>query len=192
MFAHLQRESMESMKQPIVRQMSGLCAALAGLALLFVSLQPAEARPRPRAKKFSANKQFGVGLMVGAPTGLSGKYFFARATALDFGIGTIRGWSNRDGLHAHVDVLWHPAVLINARPFVMPFYIGLGGRLFDYDDDNNDDLALGLRVPIGIAFDFNNVPLDIFIEAAFVFDFINRGNRLDYLNPAVGIRYYFQ
>lgn len=170
-----------------------LCAAVAGLALLLVSLQPAEARPRPRASKFSANKQFGIGLMIGVPTGLTGKYFFGRSTALDFGAGAISRYSNRDGLHLHMDVLWHPAVLVNARPFVIPFYVGVGGRLFDYDQDNdNDDLALGLRVPLGIAFDFNNVPLDIFLEAVFVFDFVGRGAGYDYLNGAFGIRYYFQ
>lgn len=196
MFADLQTESLESMApmtRPIVRRMPLFCAALAGIALLLASLQPAEARPRPRASKFSANKQFGIGLMVGAPTGLTGKYFFSRDTALDFGLGGIRGWSNRDGYHLHLDILWHPAVLINARPFVMPFYVGVGGRIFDYDDDNDiDDLALGLRVPFGIAFDFNNVPLDIFLEAVFVFDVVGRGSGRDYLNGAVGIRYYFQ
>ena len=193
MLARPQTESMESMKHPIVRRMPAICAALAVLALLLVSLKSAEARPRPRASKFTANKQFGIGIMFGAPTGLSGKYFFSTSTALDFGIGAVRRWANRDGLHLHMDVLWHPAVLVNAQPFVMPFYVGVGGRIFDYDDNNqNDDLALGVRVPLGIALDFNNVPLDIFFEAVFVFDFINRGPGFDdYLNGAIGIRYYF-
>ena len=171
--------------------MPALCAALAGLVLLFVSLRPADARPRPRASKFSANKTFGLGIMLGAPTGLSGKYYFGPSTALDFGIGAISRWTNRDGLHLHADVLWHPAVLVSTQPFVMPLYVGIGGRVFDYNDNNNDDLALGLRVPLGIALDFNSVPLDIFFEAVFVFDVINRGGARDYLNGAIGVRYYF-
>ena len=69
---------------------------------------------------------------------------------------------------------------------------------FDFDDDRNryDDVsALGIRVPVGIAFDFNNVPLDIFIELALVFDFIfddyyDDDFDVDF-NPAVGIRYWF-
>lgn len=193
MLARPQIETVESMKRPIVRRMSALCALLAGIAVLFVSLRSAEARPRPRASKFAANKQFGLGIMVGAPTGLAGKYYLSRDTAIDFGVGALSRVTHRDGIHLHLDYLWHPAVLINARPFVMPLYFGLGARIFDYDDDDfDDDLALGLRVPVGLAFDFNNVPLDIFMEAVFVFDLIGRGGGRDYLNGAVGIRYYFQ
>ena len=54
--------------------------------------------------------------------------------------------------------------------------------------------ALGVRVPIGIAFDFNNVPLDIFVEGALVvdtfLDYDGDYNRADF-NVAVGFRYWF-
>ena len=179
------------MKQSILPRISSLVAALAAVTLICVSLQPAEARPRPRSSKFSANKEFGLGIMIGAPTGLAGKYYLSADTALDFGVGYIDRWGARHGFHLHADFLWHPAVLINARPFVVPFYFGVGGRLFDYDADNDDDLAAGLRVPFGIMFDFNNVPLDIFFELVFVFDVLERGGGRDYLNGAIGFRYYF-
>ena len=43
----------------------------------------ADARPRPsRGGSFEANKTFGLGLMIGAPSGLSGKYFLSKDTAL--------------------------------------------------------------------------------------------------------------
>lgn len=160
--------------------------------MLCASVQVADARPRPRAKKFSANKNFGLGLMLGAPTGLSGKYYLSADTALDFGVGVFRRWRERDGTAFHVDLLWHPAVLINARPFVIPLYFGIGARVFDYNDDVYDDFALGLRLPVGVMLDFNRTPLDIFFEAAFVFDFYDdsRGREAD-LNGAVGVRYYF-
>lgn len=152
----------------------------------------ADARPRPRAEKFTANKEFGLGLMIGAPTGLSGKYYLSADNAIDFGLGVVRHFRNRDGLHIHADYLWHPAVLLTAEPFVMPLYFGVGARFFDFSDNNDDDLSVGVRVPLGIALDFNNVPIDIFFELAFVFDFIvDRGDTYADLNGAIGLRYYF-
>ena len=70
----------------------------------------AEARPRPAGKSkmssFEANKTFGLGVMLGAPTGLSGKYFLSADTALDFGLGTIYGYRDRRGFHIHGDFLY--------------------------------------------------------------------------------------
>ena len=155
----------------------------------------AQGRSRPHASSFSANKTFGLGIMLGAPTGLSGKYYLSAATAIDFGFGVIEGFG-RDGIHAHADFLWHPAVLATTPPFVLPIYFGVGGRLFSFDrgnpnDNNDDDFALGVRVPGGIMMDFNNVPLDIFFELVFVLDFISSGNADADINGAIGVRYYF-
>ncbi len=177
--------------------LTGLCAAAIALT---ATTSVADARPRPReGKKFQANKDFGLGIMLGAPSGLSGKYFYASSTAIDFGIGAIGRYRNRDGLHFHVDHLWHPVSLISNPSFELPLYIGIGGRYFDFDFNDNrdgydDGSVLGVRVPVGIAFDFNNVPLDIFVELAFVLDFYVSDYDDDVdgdLNGAVGIRYWF-
>ena len=189
------------MKYPVSMQKpsrAALCLILAGVVA--ATAAPASARPRPagRQSSFSANKTFGLGIMLGAPTGLSGKYFLDGSHALDFGIGGMRYYRNRDGLHAHLDYLWHPLSLVTAEAFEMPLYFGIGGRLFDFNDRNdqfaNDTIALGLRAPIGLAFDFNNVPLDIFFELALVADFyVDYRDRLGFdVNGAVGIRYWFK
>lgn len=169
------------------------------LALLICgwAVSPASARPRPsQGKAFVANKTFGLGLMLGAPTGLTGKYFLSSDNALDFGVGVISRYRNRDGLHLHMDYLWHPVSLASVPQFELPLYFGIGGRIFDFDDDDNNDdgFAFGVRAPLGIAFDLTNVPLDIFFELALVIDFFT-GYRDDVgadLNGAVGLRYYFQ
>jgi hypothetical protein len=175
-----------------------LAVALAS-ALLVSSAAPAAARPRPgHASNFHANKTFGLGVMLGAPSGLSGKYFLTDSTALDFGIGTIdHYYANRNGLHLHLDYLVHPLSLVSAEAFELPLYVGIGGRLwdFDYNRAGYTGRALGLRVPLGIAFDFNNVPLDIFVEVAFVLDFYNDYYANSYgtdVNGAIGIRYWFK
>jgi len=161
----------------------------------------AAARPRPSrsTQRFSANKNFGLGLMLGAPSGLSGKWFFGPDTALDFGLGAIRYYRHRDGLHLHADYLWHPVSLVSAPPFELPLYVGVGGRVLFFDDDNddrvdNDGVAIGVRGPVGIAFDFNNVPLDVFFEIALVLDFfVDYSDDVDLdVNGAIGLRYWFE
>lgn len=188
--------------------------AIFGIALLVgtFELPQAEARPRPagrhRKSNFEANKTFGLGGMLGAPSGLSGKYYVGPSTAIDFGLGTIYGYRDRRGLHLHADFLWHPVSLVSAPAFELPLYFGVGGRFLDGDrcyryDRNSCDYyyrdyrAIGVRGPVGLAFDFNNIPLDVFMEIALVLDFVtDYDDRYDdplYLdvNGAVGVRYYF-
>jgi hypothetical protein len=177
-------------------------AAVAAVALT-AAPEPADARPRPvrRQSNFEANKIFGLGLMVGAPTGLSGKYFLSESTALDFGVGGIGYYRGRDGIHLHADHLWHPFSLVSDPAFELPFYVGVGGRVFKFDEDagNNldrDGTVIGVRVPLGIAMDFNRVPLDIFLELTMVFDlFVDYWDDDDFgvdFNPALGLRYWFR
>lgn len=185
--------------------------ALTTTTVVIAALQSADARPRPvgQRSKFQANKTFGIGLMFGAPTGLTGKYFLSPSTALDFGVGTIYGYRERRGLHLHADHLWHPFNLTKTEAFELPLYFGIGGRLLygdrcyryegrDCDYYYRSYTALGVRAPLGISFDFNKVPLDIFIEFALVLDFlVDRDSRYDGpvyadVNGAIGIRYYFK
>jgi hypothetical protein len=173
--------------------------ALIAVSLCIALIAVAEARPRPAGKTrgdFQANKTFGLGLMVGSPSGLSGKLYLSRDTALDFGLGYTHHYRTRAyrGLHAHMDFLWHPVVLAKVDPFHLPLYFGIGGRFWEHGSGGHGHL--GLRVPVGISMDFNNVPLDIFLELAFVLDLIfiddyNHGHGYTHLNGALGIRYYF-
>jgi hypothetical protein len=156
-------------------------------------------------KGFQPNKTFGLGLELGEPTGLNGKYFLSKSGALDFGIGWIYGhYYYGDGLHIYADYLWHPISLVSASAFELPFYIGGGLRFWDFHYCyqgvcDYGGSALGIRIPIGIAFDFNNVPLDIFIQLVPVIDFVN-GNYYDRyrdrthfgIDLSVGIRYWFK
>lgn len=176
---------------PITRP---LAAAIAVALTLGVVAESADARPRPRrAKRFVANKTFGLGLMIGAPTGLSGKYFYGRDKAIDFGVGAFRYYRGRDGLQIHVDHLWHPVTLASTEDFELPLYVGIGGRVFDFDDDNDrDGLALGVRAPVGISLDLNRTPIDIFFELALVADlFVDYDDRYGVdVNGALGLRFY--
>ena len=176
------------------------------VVLAFAFVGTADARPRPRGfsgqKKFEANKTFGLGLELGGPSGINGKYFLSDNTALDFGLGYIYGWYYAgDGIHIYADHLWHPVSLTSQPAFELPFYIGVGGRFWDFDygcDRNGRNCiyggsAFGIRVPIGIALDFNNVPLDIFFQLVPTLDFYRNYNRRVYggIDGSIGIRFWF-
>ena len=172
------------------------------VAATLASVATAEARPRPaqiKTKKFQANKTFGLGIMLGAPTGLSGKYFIGPSTAIDFGVGAIAFYRGRNGVHVHADYLVHPLSFASTPEFELPLYVGIGARLYDFDDKPGSEttaehgLALGVRAPIGLALDFNNVPLDAFFELALVADiFVGYDEAVGIdLNGAIGVRYYF-
>lgn len=155
---------------------------------------------------FAANKTFGLGLELGEPTGLNGKYFFGPSTALDFGVGAIYShYYYGDGIHLYGDVLFHPTSLVSADAFELPFFVGGGLRYwsFEYCDGRFCDYrgsAIGLRIPLGVSFDFNDIPLDIAIQLVPVLDFVTGeyydrgyGDRTHFgIDFSVVIRYWFK
>src|SRR5688572_28336210 len=68
---------------------------------------------------------FGLGVIVGSPTGVSAKLYLNRTNAIDGAIGlSVLG---AGGLHVHADYLWHPLMLARDDAFFLPLYIGAGG-----------------------------------------------------------------
>lgn len=147
----------------------------------------------------AAGGDFGLGLIIGSPTGISGKYYLEKAHAIDFAAGgTLIG---SRGLGVHADYLWHPVVLAREQAFDLALYAGIGGRLLDHNRKNrDDDLHLGARLPVGVVFDFmkGSIPLDVFVELALVLDYVIDDDEYDDhdtfdvdLNAGLGARYYF-
>ena len=145
---------------------------------------------------------FGLGLIVGSPTGLSMKYYLGESgQAIDAALGA--AFIGADGLHAHADYLWHPFLLTDDPAFSLPLHFGVGVRVLSHDrgrDDSDDDVHLGVRVPVGLTFDFKEIPLDAFFEVAVIVDFhgdhaLNNNDESDHvdldINAGVGARYYF-
>jgi hypothetical protein len=174
------------------------------LAILVLSTGTSEARRKRSmgSESYVANGKFGLGLEFGAPFGLNGKYFLSDDRALNFGIGAVYdnyyGDNDRNGVHLYLDYMFHPFVLTNQEAFQLPFFVGIGGRIWDFNDRSRfdeDGFAVGARVPIGIAFDFNKVPLDVFIALTFVADIFADDYRDDrigfHLEGSIGIRYWF-
>ena len=126
---------------------------------------------------------FGLGLIVGEPTGISLKQWTGSRTAFAFGF----AWSFADdaALHIHGDYLFHSVHFAGERHERSPFYYGLGIRL----KAEEDDTWLGLRVPLGVAFFLNDAPLDFFVEVAPLMDLVPETEFR--ANAALGVRYYF-
>lgn len=134
----------------------------------------------------------GVGIILGEPTGIAAKLYLADDTAIAgaAGFAFVEG-----GLHLHADFLWHPWVLDDTDVFVLPAYIGFGGRLLDEDRGGGVDVFhLGARAVGGMLFEFKEVPIDAFVEIAAVLDYAfsdDDGGVGVGLNAGIGARYYF-
>lgn len=136
----------------------------------------------------------GLGLIIGEPTGVSGKLYLSDDTALDAAVGAALVGG---GIQIHGDFLWHPLVLEERDLFVLPAYIGAGGRVLDRNrSDTESDIHLGVRGVGGMLFDFKPIPIDVFVELAVVLDYVissdtnSEGFGFD-INAGAGVRYYF-
>jgi hypothetical protein len=132
---------------------------------------------------------FGLGFIIGEPTGLSVKYWLDEERAVDGAL----AWSlsDDDAFQLHGDYLIHDFELLDARE--MPVYYGIGARLKFKDDDGNghdeDDTVFGIRIPMGITYLFDDKPIDLFLEIVPILD-LAPDVELD-INAAVGARFYF-
>lgn len=125
---------------------------------------------------------FGAGIILGEPTGLSGKLWLTEKTAVDGAI----AWSMWDGgaLHIHADFLVHSFNLINVSQGQLPLYFGIGPRI-----KLAHDPWVGVRVPVGLAYLFGSAPLDVFLEIVPILDLIPATEF--HFNSAIGVRYFF-
>lgn len=141
------------------------------LSLLFVS------------SAFAQEKKIGLGLSLGNPTGLNGKYWLSKERAVDGGAAMSLGKHSNFSIHS--DYLLHRdgALFLNdVHP--LDLYYGLGGRM-----EFADDIEIGVRVPVGLAYKVEDKSADVFGEVAPIVDFLtNTGLEIHLL---IGARYYF-
>lgn len=137
---------------------------------------------------------FGLGLILGEPTGLSAKYWTSNNNAFDFGLGFAFGGdriTNHDNyygssrVHFHMDYLWHSFNAIRSSE-KFPLYYGIGAR---FNSGGGYDGSFGIRGVFGIAWFPHSTPIDIFAELVPVFQLTpSAGLGID---AGLGIRYFF-
>lgn len=136
---------------------------------------------------------FGLGVILAEPTGLSAKYWINRDEAID--AAAAWSFSRYTSFEFHADYLIHRYDLFHDVDTTVgkpALYFGLGGRLKLGDSNNNTsegDDRLGIRVPVGITYLFAKAPFDVFAEVVPILD-IAPDTKLD-ANAAIGGRFYF-
>ena len=125
---------------------------------------------------------FGLGIILGEPTGLSAKKWLNSHSAIDGAV----AWSlvTPSSFHVHADYLYHDFNIFNVKKGKLPLYFGIGFKIRIGDEDR-----LGIRIPVGICYIFEQAPLDIFLELGPVLD-LTPATKLR-LTSSIGIRYYF-
>ncbi len=113
-------------------------------------------------------RKFGLGVIVGEPTGLSAKLWLSNENALAFGLGwSVEGYringfdpdyDRVTRTHFHVDYLWHSYTAINSQ---FPLYYGIGGRINTGPQYSGTFAVRGI---IGIEWLPRSTPIDIFLE----------------------------
>ena len=141
------------------------------------------------------SKSTGLGVVLGEPTGFTGKFWRASDRAIDVGL----AFSVNSFMLIYSDYLFHfHGALGNSSPFLEELqpYIGVGGELFLAGSGHSDSAyfssstsGFGLRIPIGAEWMVPRAPIGIFGElvpgigiAPGTFAFFQGG---------IGIRYYF-
>lgn len=131
---------------------------------------------------YSQHRGFGLGIVLGEPTGLSAKLWTGSKNAFDFAA----AWSFKEEGHMllQADYVWHNFDLITVQSGKLPFYYGIGGGAIF----SNDPLV-AVRVPVGLDYQFENAPVDIFVEIVPILDIIPSTD-FD-LAGGLGIRFWF-
>lgn len=121
-------------------------------------------------------QNLGVGIILGAPTALSLKYFVSEERAFDGGL----AFDLDDYILLYGDFLHHfPGAFTGGEEFLAQItpYVGAGPLIIvatderrkhkrDYFDDKDDDVALGLRIPLGMEWRSDRIPVGVALEVA--------------------------
>ncbi|MBN2380164.1 hypothetical protein JXM67_10240 [candidate division WOR-3 bacterium] len=127
----------------------------------------------------------GIGIEIGLPTGLSGKFWVGSNSAVD----VLVGWDfDQKWLYAHAGYLFHFPVSVSSG-YLAP-YLGVGGY-FALDPAREGptagDIALGGRIPLGLEYIYK--PVGFFAEISPLIVIVPNTN-FDF-GGGVGFRFYF-
>src|SRR6056300_1373586 len=128
---------------------------------------------------------YGIGLALGEPSGFSIKKFNNNSEAFQYTLGysTVKG---EEGINIGADFLLHNYDFITAEKGSIPFYYGGGIHLKSYNDAGNQLYA---RVPLGVAYEAVEFPIDVFFEFAPGIAVLPSSALVT--NFAIGARFYF-
>ena len=131
---------------------------------------------------FADRGPFGLGIILGEPTGISAKLWLGDSHAVDGAV----AWSFQDdgAFYVHGSYLYHMHDLIPVEKGSLPVYVGIGGKF-----SLRDDPYVGVRIPVGLVYHFPTAPLDVFLEVAPGLGLVP-STKADW-GAGLGLRYYF-
>jgi len=157
-----------------------------GLAMVVLWMAVAGAR---------AEQGWGVGMILGEPTGVTVKKWLGPERALD--AAAAWSFSENDSFQFHADYLIHKYIAWKTEEAAgrLPVYFGVGARVKMQERHggrgrNDHDTLLGVRVPFGLAYLFPKAPVELFAELVPILD-VFPDTDLD-VNAAIGARYTFR
>jgi hypothetical protein len=126
-----------------------------------------------------------IGFVVGAPTGIAYQQELANGRLVNVNAGLALG----GGAQLNADWLFGETSLEPSLPEGWYFYWGVGLRVVvDEDPDEEEDFEAGIRIPLGLIYDFPDWVGIFFAELAPGIDAVDPKPTLD---AAVGIRFPF-
>ena len=132
----------------------------------------------------SEREKFGIGVILGEPTGITAKIMLNDTNAIDMGAGWKTSGDNE--LHIYGDYLFHMYDVIPVPKGLLPLYFGAGARIVFHENDDNE---VGIRIPVGVEYVFEDIPLGAFVELVPVLD-LTPDTEFDF-EAGTGIRYFF-
>ena len=127
---------------------------------------------------------FGLGIIVGEPTGLDLKWFLNEQNAIEAALAW--SFSGDTDVHIQVDYLFHFYDWIKVKEGLLPVFIGVGGRIAFVE---NADDKFGVRIPVGLSYEFEGGVVDIFGELVPVLELAPDTEFA--FEGAIGVRFWF-
>ena len=157
-----------------------VAALVLGVVLAVPSSEP-KARTAGHA---GPGGDFGLGLVLGTPTGLSAEYFIDRANSLHLTLGL----DALEGQRLYLSLNWrgYLASLVDGRRVRLPIYVGLGGYVADQELN-----SFGVRAPLGFSIDFRRNPLNLFFELGAALELTGDESLSARIGGAFGFHFYF-
>ncbi len=137
--------------------------------------------------QFTQAKSFGLGAVIGDPTGVSMKMWIDRNHAFDGAF----AWSlnGPNALHIQGDYLIHELSFFHINRFPINLYYGAGARLSSYSGNKKSGLGIGARAPLGVTYMFPSPDVELFTEIAAVLELVPSTDV--FINIGIGGRFYF-
>ena len=125
---------------------------------------------------------FGLGIIVGEPTGFTGEYKLSPKNAVDGGLAY--SYERQDAWQIYSDYLFTGNKIAKDQIPEIDLYFGAGARL-----KFETDTRFGFRFPVGMTYSFTEHPIQAFLEIAPIMDVVP-GTDFS-INAAIGARFFF-